>query len=150
MGKIIFLDVEGVLNNGDWATEMFEKGIRVYHDDILYEPSLIQLKRIVDETGAVIVVSSSWRQIPIAYEHLQGWLKKFGMEIYDKTPYVGGERGNDITAWFNRHPGEWKYVILDDDDDMNIHKEHLVQTCFSDGLTEAEADRCIGILGKAK
>ena len=63
MIKVIFLDVDGVLNNGTWAIEMFDKGIRVYHDDLLYEPSLEQLKRIVDSTGAVIVVSSSWRQI---------------------------------------------------------------------------------------
>lgn len=67
MNKVIFLDVDGVLNNGTWAIEMFDKGIRVYHDDLLYEPSLEQLRRIVDTTGAVIVVSSSWRQIPIAY-----------------------------------------------------------------------------------
>ena len=38
--KIIFLDVDGVLNNGTWAEEMYEQGVRVYHDDILYEPSL--------------------------------------------------------------------------------------------------------------
>ena len=31
MNKVIFLDVDGVLNNGTWAIEMFDKGIRVYH-----------------------------------------------------------------------------------------------------------------------
>ena len=83
----------------------YDQGIRVYHDDLLYEPSLVQLCRIVDETGAVIVVSSSWRQITVAYQHLKEWLAKFGMEVYDKTPYAGGVRGDDITAWFNRNPG---------------------------------------------
>lgn len=48
MNKVIFLDVDGVLNNSTWAIEMFDKGIRVYHDDLLYEPSLEQLRRIVD------------------------------------------------------------------------------------------------------
>ena len=43
VNKVIFLDVDGVLNNGTWAIEMFDKGIRVYHDDLLYEPSLEQL-----------------------------------------------------------------------------------------------------------
>ena len=65
--KIVFLDVDGVLNNGTWAEEMYEQGVRVYHDDILHEPSLAQLRRIVDETGAVIVVSSSWRQITVGH-----------------------------------------------------------------------------------
>ena len=77
--RIIFLDVDGVLNNGAWAMEMYAKGVRVYHDDLLFEPSLAQLRRIVDETGAVIVVSSSWRQITVAYQHLKEWLAKFGM-----------------------------------------------------------------------
>jgi len=26
--KIIFLDVDGVLNNGTWAEEMYEQGVR--------------------------------------------------------------------------------------------------------------------------
>ena len=127
VNKVIFLDVDGVLNNGTRAIEMFDKGIRVYHDDLLYEPSLKQLKRIVDTTGAFIV-------------------EKYGMEIYDKTPYVGGERGDDITAWFNRHPGDWKYVILDDDDDMGVHMPHLVRTSFDEGLTMKEANCCIELL----
>ena len=146
--KIIFLDVDGVLNNGTWAEEMYEQGVRVYHDDILHEPSLAQLRRIVDETGAVIVVSSSWRQIAVAYQHLKEWLAKIGLEVYDKTPYVGRLRGDDITAWFNRNPGIYQYVILDDDDDMDGHMEHLVQTDFDSGLTEEKADECIRILGK--
>ena len=141
--RIIFLDVDGVLNNGTWAMEMFDRGVRVYHDDLLYEPSLAQLRRIVDETGAVIVVSSSWRQITVAWQHLKEWLAKFGMEVFDKTPYVGGVRGDDITAWFNRHSGDYSYVILDDDDDMDGHMEHLVRTDFDEGLTEEKADECI-------
>ena len=146
MNKVIFLDVDGVLNNGVWAVEMFRQGIRVYSEDRLYEPSLEQLKRIVDTAGAVIVVSSAWRQIPSAYLHLKEWLERYGMEIYDKTPYVGMERGDDITAWFNRNPGDWKYVILDDEDDMGVHIPHLVQASFDAGLTMKEVDRCIQLL----
>ncbi|MBR6955008.1 MAG: hypothetical protein IKH77_08250 [Clostridia bacterium] len=112
---------------------------------ILYEPSLEQLKRVIDSTGAVIVVSSAWRQIPTSWQCLLGWLEKYGLEVYDKTPYVGGERGDDITAWFNRHPGEWQYVILDDDSDMGIHMNHLVQTDFDAGLTERDPYRCFGL-----
>ena len=81
MNRVIFLDVDGVLNNGSWAMEMYDKGIRVYRDGILFEPALERLKRLVDATGAIIVVSSSWRQIPTAYGHLKDWLEKFGMTI---------------------------------------------------------------------
>ncbi len=29
MNKVFFVNVNGVLNNGTWAIEMFDKGIRV-------------------------------------------------------------------------------------------------------------------------
>ena len=146
MERIIFLDVDGVLNNGSWAMEMYDKGIRTYRDDILYEPALERLKRIVDATDAQIVVSSSWRQIPTAYKHLQEWLEMYGMKVADITPYVGGCRGDDITAWFNRNPGEWTYVILDDEDDMDGHMDHLVQTDFDVGLIDEDCERAISLL----
>ena len=146
MNRIILLDVDGVLNNGSWAMEMFDKGIRVYRDGILYEPALKRLKRLVDATGAMIVVSSSWRQIPTAYGQLRDWLFKYGMTIWDKTPYVGGCRGDDITAWFDRNPGKWSYVILDDEGDMDGHMDHLIQTDFDVGFTDQDCERAISLL----
>ena len=146
MNRIIFLDVDGVLNNGSWAMEMYDKGIRVYRDGILYEPAIKRLKRLVDTTGAMIVVSSSWRQIPTAYGQLRDWLFKYGMTIWDKTPYVGGCRGDDITAWFDRNPGKWSYVILDDEGDMDGHMDHLIQTDFDVGFTDQDCERAISLL----
>ena len=148
MNRVIFLDVDGVLNNGSWAMEMYDKGIRTYRDDILYEPALERLKRLVDATGAIIVVSSSWRQIPTAYGNLRDWLEKNGMAIADKTPYIGTCRGDDITAWFNINPGEWSYVILDDEDDMDGHMDHLVQTDFDVGLIDEDCERAMIILSR--
>ena len=143
---IIFLDVDGVLNNGSWATEQYKQGIHVYREDILYEPALLRLKGLVAATGAKIVVSSAWRQIPTSFGNLRKWLEKYGMAIYDKTPYVGGCRGDDITAWFNRNTGEWQYVILDDEDDMDGHMDHLVLTDFDVGLTDEDCERAKAIL----
>lgn len=54
--NIIFLDVDGVLNNGTWAMEMYEQGIYVYRNDILYEPALERLKRLVETTCAKLVI----------------------------------------------------------------------------------------------
>ena len=148
MEKIIFLDVDGVLNSLSFAKRMRdEEGVRVFSEDILDRKCLLLLKDVVDRTGAKIVVSSAWRRIPLSYGHLKDWLSEYGMEVFDVTPYVGGERGNDITAWFNRHPGEYNYVILDDDSDMTVHMDHLVKTEFyGRGLTRPLADRCIDML----
>lgn len=148
MNRIIFLDVDGVLNNGTWAAEMYDRGVHVFRDGLLYRPSLVQLRRILDQTGALIVVSSSWRLEEEASAILREWLELYGMSIFDETPYLDGERGDEITAWFDRHPGDWRYVILDDDDDMGIHLDHLVRTSFQKGLTALEADRCIEMLNK--
>ena len=54
--KVIFLDVDGVLN----SQQLFEK----CEDDQLIsvdEDNIKNLKTIVDATGAKIVLSSSWR-----------------------------------------------------------------------------------------
>lgn len=93
-------------------------------------------------------VSFDFNPTSSGYLHLQEWLAKYDMKVYDKTPYVGDERGDDITAWFKRNPGDWQYAILDDDDDMGVHIDHLIRTDFDLGLTEKEADRCIELLQK--
>ena len=61
--------------------EMYEQGIYVYRNDILYEPALERLKRLVETTCAKLVISSAWRQIPVAYGHLKEWLAKYGMTV---------------------------------------------------------------------
>lgn len=65
---------------------------------------------------------------------------------YDKTPYVGGCRGDDITGWFYRNPGDYNYVILDDEDDMGIHMGRLVRTDFDRGLTDEDVEKACRIL----
>lgn len=147
MENIIFLDVDGVLNNLSWAKKMLEQeGVRVYSEDMLEDRALRLLRFLVDLTGGKIVVSSAWRKIPQSYEALKQQLKYFGMTVFSETPYVGGSRGDDITAWFARNPGEYRYVILDDDDDMYGHMDHLVKTDFDTGLTRDAVSRCCKLL----
>lgn len=43
MKRIIFLDVDTVLNNGSWAMEKYDKRIRVYRDGILYFDGILFL-----------------------------------------------------------------------------------------------------------
>lgn len=94
------------------------------------------------------MVSSSWRLDPEACEHLREWLAKYGMVIHNQTPRLGVEREEDITAWFKRHPGRYRYIILDDDDDMGRHMKHLIRTEFNTGLTAEKVDECIRRLGR--
>ena len=110
--KVIFLDVDGVLNNEPHALELrklFEEGKiseKEYHYDwdLPYDGSVLPLKHIVEETGAQIVLSSSWRigcSGP-APKRLTDVLDKYDLKIIDKTCYcVSVEKaiklGCDIT-----------------------------------------------------
>lgn len=151
MERLLFLDVDGVLNNDDWAWRLFEDyGIKVYQNNILYQPALIQLRRIINATGAKIILSSSWRRFPEAKADLERCLKMYDMTIDNETPILdrhkGYCRGDAISKWFKAHPGEYKYVILDDEDNMGEHMAHLVRTNWFAGLTEVEANKCIDML----
>ena len=151
MDKILFLDVDGVLNNETWAGEMWDDyNIKVYNKNILYQPALVQLRRIINATGAKIVVSSSWRKIHDAYQDLLRWLDMYGMNVLDTTSKTTSRyrqiRGDDIGEWLNAHPGVESYAILDDDDDMGEHMNHLIRTNMYYGLTEEKANACIDLL----
>lgn len=131
--RVIFLDVDGVLNSEMFASQMHKnEGVSIFNEDILDRRALANLAQIVRETDATIVLSSSWRKIPSAREALVAQLAEYGLVIHSDTPYTGGERGDDITAWFKRHGNLniVSYVILDDDSDMGVHLPHLIQTRF--------------------
>ena len=131
--KVIFLDVDGVLNSQKFAEKYYEEeGVNIFREDILNRSAIACLKRIVSATGAIIVLSSTWRHIALARQALVSQLDDFGLSIHSDTPHAGGRRGADISAWFARHPEieVESYVILDDDNDMEEHLPHLIQTDF--------------------
>ena len=150
--KIIFLDVDGVLNFSECWTRPENKGKcgKIWDNECV-----AQLNRIVKETGAKIVVSSSWR---ILKEHYNAVLNEMGIEgeILGKTPtrlpvtnINGVRRGDEIQSWMDTQDIEpiEKFVILDDDSDMCHLKEYLVQSDFMDkGLTKDLADKAIEML----
>ena len=145
--KVLFLDVDGVLNNGSWTSEMYENGVRVYEEHILEDRALRLLRAIIVETGARIVVSSSWRHEKGAYDKLCEALLRHGMYPLDKTPGPDTDRGRDIALWLEAHPDTEYYAILDDEDDLGALAEHHVRTDPDKGLTETEAYRCVSLLG---
>ena len=161
--KAIFLDIDGVLN-----TDFSESSVRV--GGVVYigidNSKVKQLKRIVDATGAEIVLSSDWRyefvvgaykqEIPQA-KYLSNKLRAQGLKIYDKTCDIARfKRGKEIQHWLHEHPEVSNYVILDDhafavigEDDSGELKKHFILTTGKvddGGLTPEIADAAIGIL----
>ena len=151
--KIIFLDIDGVLNYETcWGRPENENTQDVWDEDCVSE-----LNRIVEETGAKIVVSSTWRLYDDAYAII---IEKMGIKegsIIGKTkdylPIIkaGGTcRGDEIQDWLDTTNDVIEnFVILDDDDDMGELVPYLIQTDFRDkGLTKEIADKAILFLNK--
>jgi hypothetical protein len=138
--KIIFLDIDGVLNHQLWFK--IQKNKKVIDTDLEYNRSMIDETRVdllndlIKETKAKVVISSSWRKNHTK-EELQIMLEDKGFvgEIIGLTPclrFTGFEgyvysvpRGNEIKAWLETNKGilnnkmsKVPYVIFDDDSDM--------------------------------
>ena len=132
--KVIFLDVDGVLNNdGYFERTKNEKQNRIELDD----ENIKCLKEIIDLTGAKVVVTSTWKELRI-YNELISYLKSFGIEVYDKTVHMSYNRGDEIREYLSTHEID-NFIILDDEifKDFNELILHLVKTDFyNGGLTE--------------
>lgn len=153
MRKIIFLDIDGVLNT--------QETLRKSHNGIIgIDPyKVLLLDRIVQATGAEVVLSSSWRK-----GHFEELQKGLAVPLLDRTGNCcSGIRGVEIHNWLTenvkgfssdgyRKPDDFRVAILDDDSDMLLwQKDHFFQTSFmGSGLNEIIADRVIRHLNGEK
>lgn len=148
MRKIIFLDVDGVLNSEEFSRWLWDNHEKKYCGyEMLDQRAILCLQDIVFITGAEIVLSSSWRISSLRTKQLKEQLLPYGLEIIDRTiSDARGERGDEIKEWLSRNPDVSHYVILDDDDDMFDIKDHLIQTTFRKGLLPEHAAKAIEML----
>lgn len=170
--KVIFLDVDGVLNNEETfikcEKEYLATGKRIAKlDDVFVN----RLAEIVNKTEAKIVLSSSWKtgwnkdisKCSKNCKDLISTLKKYGLEIFDCTEINrNGKRQDEIKAWLSNHPYVNNYVILDDETTflMDFVNNRLVKTSIlpdgviltkmsdATGLLQEHVDKAIEILNK--
>lgn len=155
--KIIFLDFDGVLThqksprrNGLWW----------------FDPACVErLNRLIDATGAKVVISSSWR-IGHSLQSMHQFLTEAGYRhgIIGVTPQwattaagnvTGGfsSRGAEIVSWLDRSKetrGIKSFIILDDDCDMIHLAPRLIQTNYQVGLQDKDVDKAIELLTKTQ
>ena len=138
--RALFLDFDGVIINRRSFTHFGRSG-----DHAMADPSCVAaLNRITDETGASIVISSTWR-IGRSLANLATILKDWQVagDVFSMTPNMSTYRGVEISEWLrNAKKGKIqidKFLILDDNPDMHPHMDRLVQTEFNQGLTMKHA-----------
>jgi hypothetical protein len=156
--KVIFLDIDGVLNHEDWFEKSRKQMAKAANEiDVLgkmgkcifwtwhIDPEKVNLiHKIQKETQAKIVLSSSWRHM----KDIQRILEMRNIEFIDITPdFVDDLRGNEIQAWLNQHSKVENFVILDDDSDMlDTQKDNFIQTDGLKGIQEEHVQQAIEIL----
>jgi hypothetical protein len=126
--KIAFLDIDGVLNVIPQGRDEF---------GAIFHPHLVEnLRHLIEETGAKIVISSTWRASGLTIMKEMWEKRNLPGEVIDITKriyregdfYEVLERGHEIQEWMDRNEVD-NYVIIDDDNDMlPSHQENFVMT----------------------
>lgn len=153
--KFIFLDIDGVLNSENWFKEhsadiKASSGFLHRGMSELDPAALTRLRKIVNETGAHLVLSSSWRYLHPLHE-IESMFAGLGFSnlmFYDYTPRSkdNRRRGEEIAEWIQKFKEtttnlELQYVILDDDSDMLFEqKPFFVHTSWATGLTDMDVE----------
>lgn len=147
--RIIFLDIDGVLNYEEFYVTRDINDFPSYPLSEICLVALERLSKLCEDTGAKVVISSSWRhnRTLVTMQQIFSQLG-FRGEIIDYTPDLGHAdyilRGNEILAWIMKNHemvGFYQYyknyVIIDDDEDFLLdQKDHFFQTSPIHGLTD--------------
>ena len=160
--RLLFLDIDGVLNC-DASTPYLIPDPEIEDKYLgIDEDKLQNLKHIIEETGAEIWLTSTWKEkwFRIRKEKQDAFAneidKRFanhGLKVVDKTHdgLVSG-RGCGIRHVINTlEPAPTAWVVLDDEHFADYTKydidDHLVLTDWrTEGLTKAKAKEAIKIL----
>lgn len=145
--KVLFLDIDGVLNSDTFYLNRPKEIKCLPYPLSEFDPACVaRLNRILAETKARLVVSSSWRHDAF----IDRVLDKAGIKpkMWDITPYgMGKPRGHEIKKFLSEHPNIENYVILDDVANMLPEQQsHFVQTKYYYGLTDEDMEKAINIL----
>ena len=155
--KVIFLDIDGVLNNED--SDIVYLGEDSVMTGGFFCPELVvNLNTVIQHTGASIVLSSTWR-LGLSLQKAKKLMVELGIigELIGITDSINDRhvfRGNEIYKWICDNEGlvgkyyEFKeYLILDDDSDMLYwQRNNFVQTDGRKGLTDSNVMESIAIL----
>lgn len=158
--KVIFLDIDGVLNF-DGTEARAPNGC-----DGIVDRLVKKLKTIIDNTNALVVLSTDWKDAwtqsaadvsdlsPVG-QYMVKKLRRHGVHITSKISdkYPNELRGTAIMEWIATHKSVESWCVLDDvyfDDYLNYMEisKHIVLTDPKVGLTDDNVTYAIDILNR--
>lgn len=167
--RVIFLDIDGVLNSTSWRREQLENSMpgssRERRMARLIDPTTVaRLNTLVARSGAEVVLSSSWR-LTLEVEQMQQVLDIVGFDsrLAGRTPrpeehdpavhrrWTGRDaptdrelsRGFEIQQWLDAHEDVRGLAILDDGTRMAHLSPWQVRTSAARGLCDEHIDEAL-------
>lgn len=149
--RYIFLDIDGPLNTG--RNDYMNPDKYGHHFD---DEAVQNLRAIIEETSARIVISSSWRHVGV--DKLRELWRKWRLpgKIISFTPGSWGEetqyatRGEEIQAWLQDNAIKpYSYVIIDDmgpEESAPGQEDKWITVNPHCGITQRDSERAISIL----
>lgn len=177
--KAIFLDVDGVLRpltaggframmvDGEWS-------LKAETADFI-SGAMLSLRHIVENTGAICVLSSEWRRDEPMREGVNNILQDYEMpscaswtptdlqrDMGTESPFQAftERRAREISMWMQKNPQVRQWVVLDDINMANADEdrkpgslrmtERIVQTHRKTGLNMENAKAAVKLLNGEK
>lgn len=156
--KIIFLDIDGVLNSENWyksnksSTLKIEDEKQKFISDSFDPECWKYVEKLISETGAKIVLSSSWRLYDLestVKEYTGTAFQPIIDNLIGVTPgFMSRCRGMEIKLYLRSLSEQPEsYVILDDDRDMfESQRPYFVHINDETGITENDYKKALKIL----
>lgn len=167
--KVIFLDIDGVLNSIQFSEKRYEKYKKTGKWDIAIDDNQVKmLKEIIDKSGGPdevkVVLSSSWRK---HFSEVNGKMfpkdntgedcryafSKHDIVLYSRTGNSkSNNRGEEITEWIDIHNNLniTHYVVIDDEvlDILEyIPQNYVIKTNYNlGGMDDSHVRAAIHIL----
>ena len=153
--RVLFLDFDGVLVHEGYAGE---PGDELWGEHVIDPAAVAVLDAVCARAGAAVVISSTWRR-NFSPDELRAMLARRGFRgaVAGATPSLYRdaegrrlERGDEIQAWLDAHPGVRAFAIVDDDDDMAHLRPFLVRTSMAAGLRPEHLDAALAVFAASE
>lgn len=165
MEKLIFLDIDGVVNTLQLNDCPYDTNAgKIEHEEFYFQlcylsdkqvsnrQAVMWLNKLCRDSGARIVISSTWRGRNQNYQDVAECLYNSGLFddiiVEGATKWLDECRGYEILNYLAEHYPYTtpNYVILDDDADMDGCMEHLVKCNTHHGFGYPEYEKALKIL----